>query len=170
VPDLTEEEYMYIITKKTASLIAACFKIGGILGGLDGHLLESLETFGTQVGIAFQLVDDALDFLANEEKLGKPTGNDLRSGYATLPFIRTLSLANSEDSTKLHEIMKKLPMGESELAWALNLVKHYKGGEYTLERARQNIKKVKKVLDNFEDSLPKQALLSVADYIVEREF
>ena len=61
VADLTEEEYMYIITKKTASLIAACCKIGGILGGLNGHVLESLEFFGTQVGIAFQLVDDALD-------------------------------------------------------------------------------------------------------------
>lgn len=170
VADLTEEEYMYIITKKTASLIAACCKIGGILGGLNNQLLESLEFFGTQVGVAFQLVDDALDFLANEEKLGKPTGNDLRSGYATLPFIRTLSLVNNEDRGKFQDIMKELPMSESKLAWALSLVKHHKGGEYTLECARQNINNVKKVLDNFEDCSAKQAILAVADYIVEREF
>lgn len=170
VVDLTEEEYMFIITKKTASLIAACCKIGGILGGFKGHLLESLESFGTQVGVAFQLVDDALDFLAKEEKLGKPTGNDLRSGNATLPLIRTMSLANNNDHIRLQEIMKVLPMGDSELAWALSLVKHHKGGEYTLERARQKINKVKKTLDSFEDSPAKKALLAIADFIVEREF
>ena len=129
-----------------------------------------MESFGTQVGIAFQLVDDALDFIAKEEKLGKPTGNDLRTGNATLPLIRTLSLASPEDRIKIRELMKKIPMNDSKLAWALDLVRQHKGAEYTLERARQYIKDAKDTLGNFKDSSAKQALLSVADYIVDREF
>lgn len=168
--DLTEEEYMYIITKKTASLIAACCKIGGILGGMSNHLVETLETFGTKVGIAFQLVDDALDFLAKEEKLGKPTGNDLRTGNATLPLIRTLSLAGNEDQIRVQESMQTVPMNGTKLAWALNLVREHKGAEYTLGRAREHIKDAKEALENFEDSTAKKALLSIADYIVDREF
>jgi octaprenyl-diphosphate synthase len=170
VADLTEEEYMYIINKKTASLIAACCKIGGILGKLNNPLLKVLEFFGREVGVAFQLVDDALDFLANEEILGKPTGNDLRGGNATLPLIRTLSLMRIEDQLRIRRLMKKHPISESELLWAVGLVKQYKGAEYTLEKARQTVKSVKKSLDRFKNSLAKQALLSIADYIVDREF
>jgi octaprenyl-diphosphate synthase len=170
VADLSEEEYMYIITNKTASLIAASCKIGGILGGLNSAKVEALESFGTQVGIAFQLVDDALDFLSHEEKLGKPTGNDLRSGNATLPLIRTLSLVGNDDRKRIREYMKDLPMNHANLEWALNLVKEHRGAEYTLERARQHVRNIKKALADFEDCSAKRALLSVADYIVEREF
>ncbi|MGA1794532.1 MAG: polyprenyl synthetase family protein [bacterium] len=170
VADLSEEEYMYIITNKTASLIAACCRIGGILGGLSSAMVETLELFGTQVGIAFQLVDDVLDFLSHEEKLGKPTGNDLRSGNATLPLIRTLSLVGKEDRARVREYMKEPPMNRTNLEWTLNLVREHRGAEYTLERARQYIRNIKKALVDFEDCAAKTALLSVADYIVERDF
>ena len=170
IAELSEPEYTDIITKKTASLIAACCKIGGILGGLDHRFVEAVESFGTQVGIAFQLVDDALDFLAKEEKLGKPTGNDLRTGNATLPLIHSLSLASPEDRIRIRDSIGEIPLNDSKLAWALDLVRKHKGAEYTIERARQYIKDAKKGLEQFEDSSAKQALLSVADYIVDREF
>ena len=105
-----------------------------------------------------------------EEKLRKPTGNDLRTGNATLPLIRTLSLARSEDQIRVQESMQTVPMADSKLTWALDLVKEHRGAEYTLERARKHIKDAKEALENFENSSAKKALLSIADYIVDREF
>ncbi len=170
VSDLSEEEYMYIISRKTASLIAASCKIGGILGGITGRFLEALEFFGKQVGIAFQLVDDALDFLSTEEKLGKPIGNDLQSGNATLPLILTLSNATDVERMRVRELMKNMPVNGADLSWAINLVNKYKGAEFTLKRAQEFIDNAKKALDIFEESSAHKALLSFAEYVVKREF
>jgi octaprenyl-diphosphate synthase len=89
----TEADYLRIITQKTASFISACCRIGGLLGGLPAGQVDALTQYGMDIGVAFQISDDSLDFVANQDRLGKAIGADLREGKRTLPLIAMLARA-----------------------------------------------------------------------------
>jgi octaprenyl-diphosphate synthase len=108
---VTEEDHLDLIRRKTADLFAACTRIGGLLGGVDEKRMEALTSYGLNLGICFQMVDDLLDFTAEEKTLGKPVANDLREGKVTLPMIFLLRRAAAADAEKVRAVLEDRGFG-----------------------------------------------------------
>src|SRR5271168_1933710 len=104
--DVSEADYMELVDRKTASLFSACARLGAIIGGADDAAEARLGEFAWNLGIAFQLVDDVLDFTAREAVLGKPVGSDLREGKVTLPLIYALERASSDDRRMVETVLQ----------------------------------------------------------------
>jgi octaprenyl-diphosphate synthase len=105
--DMTEEEYFDVITRKTAKLMSAACQIGALLGGVEERLEQTMEDFGLNLGITFQLVDDILDFTGDPKEMGKPVCNDLKEGKITLPFIHALRQGGPEEQEQLRRLVKE---------------------------------------------------------------
>ena len=105
-PDITEEDYYYVVTNKTAVLISAACQVGAILGGSSPERERALADFGLNLGIAFQLMDDILDYISADEELGKTIGKDLSEGKITLPLIHTLRTCSPEDKKFLVQVIR----------------------------------------------------------------
>ena len=165
---ITEEEYISIVTNKTASLISATCQIGAILGGVDGKKEIALANFGMNLGVAFQLMDDNLDYTSTEKKFGKEIGIDLQGGKITLPLIHTLRSCSPSEREKVVKIVLSEGADERTFMSVMDLINRYGGIEYTLEKARGYVAKAKGNLDCFRSSREKTALLAMANYVVER--
>jgi len=166
---ITEEDYLEIIGNKTASLMAATCRIGAILGECSSEQRTEFESFGWNIGMAFQLADDTLDYIANKAKFGKSVGKDLEEGKVTLPLLALLKRCSQADAEKIERVISLSEFTEENLNYILNLMKEYGVIEYSLDMARSFVEKAKKSLPLFEDTIPLQALLTVADYVVDRE-
>lgn len=166
---LAEEEYYRVIEKKTAALISACCQVGAILGQEDGSKQEVLARFGQNIGMAFQLVDDALDYIANEGRLGKTIGKDLKEGNVTLPLICLLKRAKEGERSEIEAAAKSKQISDHQIQEITCLMKNYGGISYTFSKARNFAARAKQELANFDDSIYRDALLGLADYIVERD-
>lgn len=166
-PDITEEEYMNIISAKTASLISAACKLGAILGSLTEEKENALTRFGTKIGIAFQMADDILDYMADENNLGKKLGKDLKEGKITLPLIYLLKVVDDNEKKEIREIIKR-GSRKAGLIKILRLFKKYNSIELSLQRAEKLIDEAKIELSIFPDSLAKTALFTIADYTLQR--
>ncbi|MEW5801480.1 MAG: polyprenyl synthetase family protein [bacterium] len=167
---IKEDEYIEIIAKKTSCLMAASCRIGAFLGEVSQEHVKALHDYGTDVGIAFQLVDDLLDYISYEEKLGKPVNNDLKGGNCTLPLIRTLQVASAEEVNRICQALSRPAFSREDLAWIVSLIKTYEADTYTMDRAAWYVQKAKNRLAMFGDSAYRQALLEFSDYIVQRDF
>lgn len=167
--EVTEQEYMEVIRYKTAALLSAACRLGGLVGGLDSEQQEALSRFGLNLGIAYQLVDDTLDYIADQGLLGKPLGKDLNEGKITLPLIHLLAHCTPQERGNVKKIIKTDEITERDLKDILALMKHYGSIEYSLERARESVKIAKKNLDFSPPSPHRQALFIVADYAVSRD-
>ena len=167
---ISEEEYIEIITKKTSCLMAASCKIGAILGDVSQEKIEALYNFGIDIGIAFQLIDDMLDYISQEKKLGKPVYNDLRGGNCTLPLIHTLKQASPEELDRIHEILFQKELSDEDLFWVGRLIKRHKADQYTLDRAHWYVQRAQQRLAIFTDSDYRQSLIDLSNYIIYRDF
>lgn len=167
--ETTEEEYLRLITDKTAVLIAAACQVGGILGGVDEEREKALRDYGMNLGIAFQLMDDRMDYVSNEEDFGKTIGTDLQEGKVTIPLIKALRECTGEERKALTGLLGAESIGEEDLQMALELINRYGGIEYTLNKASEHVAMAKENLGIFDDSVEKDALLTIADYVIERE-
>lgn len=170
--DTTEDVYLDTINRKTAALISACCGIGAILGGVTNDKVDALISFGKNIGIAFQLVDDVLDYTSNEMVLGKPVGNDLVEGKVTLPLIHLYREANEGRKDELREIMNSPEISRDQLKRVIYLMKSYGAIDYTMKRARDYIENAKQSISFLKSPSTEQyfnTLISVADYIVERK-
>jgi len=165
---LTEEEYLSIVANKTASLISATCQIGAILAGVDGKKEQALADFGMNLGIAFQCMDDSLDYTSTEKKFGKEIGIDLQGGKMTLPLIHTLRSCSPAERKGLVEVILSDTIDEQAFLSVVNLIIKHGGIEYTLDKAREYVAKAKGYLDCFRPSREKTALLAMANYVVER--
>jgi octaprenyl-diphosphate synthase len=165
---VTEDEYLSIVTNKTASLISATCQIGAILGGVDGKKEQALANFGMNLGISFQLMDDSLDYTSTEKRFGKEIGIDLYGGKITLPLIHTLRSCSPSEREKVVEIVLSKSSDERAFLSVVDLINRYGGIEYTLEKARGYVAKAKGNLDCFHPSREKTVLLAMANYVVER--
>jgi octaprenyl-diphosphate synthase len=165
---LTEEENQRLIINKTAVLISAAMRIGAILGQAPLPLEEALASFGLAVGIAFQLVDDCLDYLGNQEVLGKEIGIDLKEGKVTLPLIHCLSHCTPKEKKEVHEIILGNGFSPGALQRVTGLINHYNGFDYTFAKAQQYIDEAKGRLQILPPSREKEALFAGADYVVRR--
>ncbi len=168
--DITEEDYLRVITNKTAVLFSTSCRIPAILAGLDDEKKDALSTYGMELGIAYQLADDCLDYTSDDEELGKSIGNDLREGKVTLPLIRALSLAKKEEKQLLKAAIGDEGVATTRLSEVRAIIEKYKGIEYALESARTRIERAKECLDLFEPDMERAALSAVADYVIERTF
>src|SRR5215813_6908521 len=166
---ITEEEHLEIVRRKTGYMFSVCAEVGGIVAGASREERRALACYGLSVGTAFQLIDDVLDFVSTEAKLGKPVANDIREGKLTLPLIYLMEEGNEEHRRLIETVMHERGFESVRREEVLRLIQE-KG---TLKRARAEAERYAgeaiESLSIFPPSLYRQALLSVPRFIVERE-
>lgn len=167
--DISEKIYFEIINRKTARLIAASCQAGAIIGKASLEKEKALANFGANVGMAFQTIDDTLDFLAQENKFGKTIGKDLCEGNITLPLIHTLQNCNQNDRTQLKKLVNSNTISDADVDEIRTLISRHNGFDYARGIAQNYINQAKQNLHVFEDSDIRQLLLSTADYVIERD-
>ncbi len=165
---MNEERYLEIVGKKTAALFAATCRCGAILGDADAKTEAALHDFGMGVGLAFQLVDDALDYVGEEAEFGKAPGHDLTEGKMTLPLIYALGRCSDEEKGRMADIVAGKTLEAEDLAYAVALIRRSGGIAYSRRRADELVLGAKNRLAVFEEGPEKDALLELADYIVTR--
>jgi octaprenyl-diphosphate synthase len=164
---LTEEGYLSIITRKTASLISAATQIGAVLGNVSEEKEGALSEFGMNVGIAFQLIDDNLDYTS--KKSGKKIGIDLQEGKITLPLIFTLKHCDEGEKAFIQETVNSHPITKKAFFRVVEIIERHQGIQYTWEKAKQYVEGAKDYLRLFPDSKEKEVLYALADYVVDRK-
>ncbi len=168
-PETSVEDYLSIITSKTAALFAAACELGAVVADKNEHE-ESLRNFGLNIGIAFQLVDDALDYVAEEETLGKTVGDDFREGKITLPVIIAYAEGNKEEKSFWKRTLGDLEQTHDDLDKAILLLEKHSAISKTLEMAELYCEKARKSLNNFQPSLARTALYDLVDFCVSRAY
>ena len=163
-----EARYNQVIYAKTACLFEAAARIGAMLGDVDKEQELALQAYGKHLGVAFQLIDDALDYSAQSDELGKNVGDDLAEGKPTLPLIRALEVGNAGQKALIREAIET---GQSEQFEAINQAIQDTGAlQYTIDRAHFEAAQAKQCIECIEESEYRQALIFLADYAVERRY
>jgi octaprenyl-diphosphate synthase len=166
--EMTEERYIAVVKAKTAVLLASACQAGAILGSALPDQEEALRRYGMDLGIAFQLMDDVLDYTAKEEEFGKSIGHDLEEGKITLPLIHALLKCTPEERDLIGGVVAKEELSDEDVRAVFALVERYGGIDYTVSAARRRIAACTAELVCFADSPEKEALLELADYVVSR--
>ena len=166
--NLTEEEYLTIIEKKTAVLISAACATGAILGSASPKKIDALSQFGKNIGMAFQITDDILDYTGKEQEFGKSIGKDLEEGKITLPLIFAIKQSTEEEKDKIKEIITRKNGSQKAAREILRLIKKYNGIDYSFQRAENFIRDAQTQLNIFPECLEKDQLHAVAEYIFSR--
>ncbi|GAB4182191.1 MAG: polyprenyl synthetase family protein [Thalassobaculales bacterium] len=166
----TEDDYLAVIRAKTAALFAAAARIGAVVAGRPAAEEEALERYGMALGIAFQLIDDMLDYSAREAELGKAVGDDFRDGKITLPVILAIARADAAERAFWKRTLEDQQIGEGDLAQAIALLQRHGALGETHARARAAAEEAKLALAAFPDSPMRQALADLADFAVERAY
>lgn len=167
-PLLSESAYLQIVKYKTGALVATACKVGGMLGGVSPIQQEALYQFGLSLGIAFQLADDWLDYIANDKSMGKSLGQDLKQGMVTLPLIHLLQCLPAKDRQILASKIGNEAIEEDDLLQIVAHMRQHGSLRYTKARSQEYIDAALLNLTTFEDSTAKCALIVVADYMVNR--
>lgn len=164
----SREDYLEIIKNKTALLFAAACQVGGVLGGVSEDFETALRGYGLNLGMAFQLVDDVLDYTANENILGKSLGADLKEGKLTLPLIIALVQAQNDEQKIIRNALLSERV-EKQLLQSINeIIVRYKGFDQTFALALDYVQKAKACLSIFRGSVEKDLLYAIADHVVTR--
>ena len=165
-PDTSESRYQEVIYAKTACLFEAAARIGAMLGKTSSEQATALQAYGKHLGIAFQLIDDALDYSAQSDELGKNVGDDLAEGKPTLPLIRAMQTGNDSQRSLIRNAIES---GKAENFDEINQAINDTGAlQYTIDQAQAQAEQAKQSIATLSDGEHKQALLFLADYSVER--
>jgi octaprenyl-diphosphate synthase len=167
--ELTEKEYMHIIQCKTAVLFAGACRSSAILSDASNGKETALNNYGLNLGFAFQMVDDLLDYTADSNTLGKRVGADLREGKLTLPVIYALQSAKAKERDKMVGIIQNKDFTEEEFDDLVNLLIKHGSIEYTQNKAKAFIRSAKQSLDGFNSGPGKELLYDIADYALVRK-
>ena len=167
-PETTEDEYLTVIINKTAVLLSVTCRISAILGKGSVAEIEAMSDFGLDLGIAYQLTDDCLDYTSNDEDLGKAIGNDLREGKVTMPLIKAFRDADDDEKELIRSVVEADELLEEDLKKVFSIIEKYEGIEYTLESAMARIESAKEALDIFEPNIERAALMAMADNVIDR--
>ena len=165
-PDISEETYLQVVLGKTAMLFEAATEVGAILASSSAQDREALRLYGRHLGIAFQIVDDLLDYLSDSETLGKNVGDDLAEGKTTMPLIHAQRLATNEDRELIRQAIRK--GGLDDLTPVIEIVQRNGSVDYTREQAQDQIRKAKHAIAGLEDTSFKETLLQIADMAIAR--
>jgi geranylgeranyl pyrophosphate synthase len=168
--DMTEEVYLEVIERKTASLFKACTKCGAILGGGSEEEVAALSRYGYLMGIGFQMTDDVLDVVSGEAKLGKPIGADVCLGRPTFVILRAMEVAGEKEKRILDKIIKRKRSSKGDIQKALEIIKNTNSIEYASKRAKSFIERAKREITDLRESEAKRSLELIADYAISREF
>ena len=164
---VTEDDYIEIITGKTAKLFEASSKSGAAVANADGAMLEALGNFSHYIGLAFQIVDDTLDVTGDPHNTGKAVGTDLIEGKPTLPVI--YAMQDPDKGPRLIELFEKADVTTDDVAEALELIRSTDSVDRCLSKAREYVDEAVGYMDSVPDSIYKDALLDLASYIVRRD-
>jgi octaprenyl-diphosphate synthase len=168
--DITEQDYLRIIIDKTAVLMEAACRGGAILGQLDSSREEALAGFGFNLGIAFQMTDDLIDYKSDKAVMGKEPGKDLEEGKLTLPLISSLRKASYDEKQRIEDIIHNRILTNADLEWIRRFIERRGGIEDTLVTTRKYLDIAIKSLDEFSPSEEKTALLKLAERILHRTY
>lgn len=163
------DDYLNIIRAKTAVLMAAACQIGAILGKVPEEFEVALRLYGANLGMAFQLADDVLDYTSCEEVFGKANGIDLKEGKLTLPLIVALKHADETETWAIKTAVMGDKLEKDTFVKVHGIIHKYAGFESTYEMARGYVGKAKESLSPFRSSIEKDILLSIADYVITRD-
>jgi len=166
---VTEADCMELVDRKTACLFSVCAKLGAIVAGADSQTEERLGEYAWNLGMAFQLVDDVLDFTAREKTLGKPVGGDLREGKVTLPLVYALERASAEERRIVERVLADRHYQNVPLNQILALIEKYRGIERVRERAQAFTDKARQVIGEFPESPYQRALYGITDLVTDRD-
>ena len=170
-PDISEETYLAVVARKTASLISGCCRAGALLAGADRSLVEALGRFGISLGTAFQVIDDTLDYLADPSRLGKALGGDLRQGTVTLPLIHLLRLEGlAAEQSRIRGLIERGEVDDAGVAEIAALLREHRCGESAMARARSFAADARRALDPLEGTELRAALLAAADFVIDRDY
>jgi len=167
---ISDEKYSNMVAGKTGALIAASCEVGAFLGGGKKRQRKILREFGNAVGIAFQIQDDILNIVGNEEKYGKEIGGDISEGKRTLMVIHAIGKASADDKQKLISILDAKTKDQSKIKEAIEILKKYNSNEYARKKAEQLVTKAKKGLEKLPQTEAREKLLQLADFFINREF
>jgi octaprenyl-diphosphate synthase len=168
--DITENEHFEIIRRKTAYLFGGCAQIGGMLGRVDGDREQALRDYGFNLGIAFQVVDDLLDFTGDADAIGKPIGSDLREGKLTLPLIHLLRQSNDGIGSRIvRDIIATRAVTKEQWEALLRELRAHASIDYAYRRAEEFAERAKKPLYAFPPCAERDALLTLPDYVLSRD-
>ena len=168
--DLLEDTYSEIINLKTASLFSAATKTGAILAGSNNKEKKALESYGRNLGLAFQIADDALDYYGKDKFFGKEIGKDFFEGKVTLPLIIVFQKGNDEERNFLIEILKKEKRNEDDFSEVLALINKYKAIDASMKRAEHFVNVSYDSLGIFPDSADKRILQNLTSFSLNRSF
>ena len=168
--DLLEETYLDIINLKTASLFSAATKTGACLSKSNEKEKKALESYGKNLGLAFQIADDALDYYAKEKLFGKKIGKDFYEGKVTLPLISIFQKGNEKEKSLLTEIMRKEKRTEEDFSKTLSLINKYKAVEATFKKAEFFVNVSYDALAIFPDTEDKKILQNLTSFSLNRSF
>ena len=166
--DITEEVYLDIVRKKTATLIAACCASGANASNQDPSIVEKMRLFGEKAGIAFQIKDDLFDY-TQSSFIGKPTALDIREQKMTLPLIYTLNSVNLKLKKYIFNIVKNHPKNEQKVAEVVKIVKEKGGLEYAEQKMYFYHKEATNILNEFDNNDANKSLRLLLDYVVNRK-
>ena len=167
--DVSEADYMELVDRKTASLFSATARLGAMVSGADEVMEARLGEFAWNLGIAFQLVDDVLDFTSHEQVLGKPVGSDLREGKVTLALIYALTEATQEERELVTTVLQDGSYDHVGFAQILSFIERRHGIERARERAQQFTEKARSIIAEFPESPYQRALCAVTDLVTDRD-
>jgi octaprenyl-diphosphate synthase len=167
--DITEEQHLDISMRKTAFLFSACAQLGGVLGNVGEEKEELLRFYGLNIGLAFQLVDDVLDLTSDECTLGKPVLSDLKEGKLTLPLIYLMRDGNPEHRELVRNALSSNNPDASSSEMISKLVLENDAAERVMKKAQNYAHQAKDCLCDFPAGKARDALLSIPDYIVDRD-
>ena len=167
--DVTEADCMELVDRKTACLFSVCAKLGALVAGADSQTEEKLGEYAWNLGMAFQLVDDVLDFTAREKTLGKPVGGDLREGKVTLPLVYALEQASGDERRSVERVLADRHYENVPLRQVLGLIEKYNGIERVRERAQAFTDKARHVIGEFPESPYQRALHGITDLVTDRD-
>lgn len=165
-----EADYLKIITGKTAALMSAAARAGALAASAPPTTADAMSAFGFNLGIGFQLVDDALDYTAREERLGKPVGNDFREGKITYPLIHLMRSASDEDRAVVEELARRQEVVDADLARLRGLVERYEGVPATMRLVDEYLVRARAMLRVLPQSPACDALDRLVDFVRERDW
>ncbi|MFA5073817.1 MAG: polyprenyl synthetase family protein [Nitrospirota bacterium] len=168
-PDMTAADYFRMVECKTGALITASCRLGAIIGKAPVSQEDALTAYGKKLGLAFQITDDTLDYDADPGQLGKVLGKDLAEGKVTLPLIHLISKTEPEEHEQVKQILLADSITDQDLTYTLGLMRKYDSVSTVRQQAQTICEEAKEALSVFPNSTARQALIALADYVVNRE-
>ncbi len=167
--DITEADCMELVDRKTACLFSACARLGAVSAGADAAVEEKLGEFAWNLGMAFQLIDDMLDFTSREQTLGKPVGGDLKEGKVTLPLVYALETATAAERRQVERVLDERAYESVAFADIFAMVERHGGFRRTRERAQQFTDRARQLIAEFPESPWQRAMGTLTELVTGRD-